>query len=242
MPDLDEDNQKKQEYEMYASFFWAMANRYVYLSEEGSDVRIYKLRNILLDMDDDSLIVSNGTECDKLYEVLDAIAIYPELIQKILSEVETLTINDVNENNALEDGMLFSALRTFRIEEPGVGPENAPSYNIFDLPMLMKKSATTDTYYEANVIEMLRVELEEIKKYLSNFCSVKELPEVAGKVIMDQFERHLESVALESQVHPTIYRESLFDKTCDTITNALIGLGLRKEARQIQEKIAALRL
>ncbi len=241
MPDLDEDNQKKQEYEMYASFFWAMANRYVYLSEEGSDVRIYKLRNILLDMDDDSLIVSNGTECDKLYEVLDAIAIYPELIQKILSEVETLTINDVNENNALEDGMLFSALRTFRIEEPGVGPENAPSYNIFDLPMLMKKSATTDTYYEANVIEMLRVELEEIKKYLSNFCSAKELPEVAGKVIMDQFERHLESVALESQVHPTIYRESLFDKTCDTITNALIGLGLRKEARQIQEKIAALR-
>lgn len=164
MPDLDEDNQKKQEYEMYAAFFWAMANRYVYLSEEGSDVRIYKLRNILLDMDDDSLIVSNGTECDKLYEVLDAIAIYPELIQKILSEVETLTINDVNENNALEDGMLFSALRTFRIEEPGVGPENAPSYNIFDLPMLMKKSATTDTYYEANVIEMLRVELEEIKK------------------------------------------------------------------------------
>lgn len=82
-------------------------------------------------MDDDSLVVSNGTECDKLYEVLDAIAIYPELIQKILSEVETLTINDVNENNALEDGMLFSALRTFRIEEPGVGPENVPSYNIF---------------------------------------------------------------------------------------------------------------
>ena len=105
----------------------------------------------------------------------------------------------------------------------------------------MKKSATTDTYYEANVIEMLRVELEEIKKYLSNFCSAKELPEVAGKVIMDQFERHLESVALESQVHPTIYRESLFDKTCDTITNALVGLGLRKEARQIQEKIAAFR-
>lgn len=155
--------------------------------------------------------------------------------------MKTLTINDVNENNALEDGMLFSALRTFRIEEPGIGPENAPSYNIFDLPMLMKKSSTTDTYYEANVIEMLRVELEEIKKYLSNFCSAKELPEVAGRVIMDQFERHLESVALESQLHPTIYRESLFGKTCDTITNALSDLGLKKEARQIQEKIAAFR-
>lgn len=78
-----------------------------------------------------------------------------------MSEVETLTINDVNENNALEDGMLFSALRTFRIEEPGVGPENVPSYNIFDLPMLMKKSSTADTYYEANVIEIIREELYE---------------------------------------------------------------------------------
>ena len=60
-------------------------------------------------------------------------------------------------------------------------------------------------------------------------------------MIMEQFDRHLESVALESKVHPTIYRESLFDKTCDTITNALIDLGLRKEARQIQEKVAGLR-
>lgn len=241
MPDLDEDNQKKQEYDMYAAFFWAVINRYVFLTEEGSDVKVYKLRNILLGMDDDSLIVSNGTECDKLYEALDAIAIYPELTQKILDQVSTLTTNDINENNSLEEGMLFSALRTFVIEEPGIGRDNKPSRNIFDLPMLMKKSSTPENFYEANIIEMLRVEIEELKKYLSNFCSAKELPEVAGKIITEQFDRHLESVALESEIHPTIYRESLFDKTCDTITNALVELGLRKEASNIQQKVAELR-
>lgn len=241
MPDLDEENQRRQEYDMYAAFFWAIINRYVYLTEEGSDVKLYKLRSILLKMDDDSLVVSNGTECDKLYEVLDAIAIYPELIQKILAEVQILTENDINENSALEEGLLFSALRTFRIEEPRIGEDNLPSGNIFDIPMLMKKSSTPDIYYEDNMVEMLRVEIEEIKKYLSNFCSRKELPEVAGKLIMDQFNAHLESVAMESKIHPSIYRESLFEKTCDTIASALAGLGLRKEVRQIQERVAALR-
>ena len=88
---------------------------------------------------------------------------------------------------------------------------------------------------------MLRVEIEEIKKYLSNFCSSKELPEVAGKIILEQFDKHLESVKLESETHHTIYREALFDKTCDTITNALMDLGLQKEAGEIQEKVAELR-
>ncbi|OUQ25834.1 hypothetical protein B5E77_10165 [Lachnoclostridium sp. An131] len=241
MPDLDEENQKRQEYDIYAAFFWAVVNRYVYLTEEGSDAKVYKLRNILLRMEDDTLVVSNGTECDKLYEVLDAIAIYPELIRQILTKVKELTQDDLNTNSSLENGMLFSALRTFYIEEPGIGPDNVSSENIFDIPMLMKKSATPDIYYEANVIEMLRVEIEEIKKYLSNFCSQKELPEIMGKIILAQFEKHLESVALESKSHPMIYRESLFDKTCDTITNALYELGLKKEAQYVQEKASGLR-
>ena len=41
-------------------------------------------------MEDDRMIVSNGTECDKLYEVLDAIAIYPELVERILERIEIL--------------------------------------------------------------------------------------------------------------------------------------------------------
>jgi hypothetical protein len=241
MPDLDEDNQKRQEHEMYAAFFWAILNRYIYLTEEGSDIKVYRLRSISLDMEDDTLVVSNGTECDKLYEALDAIAIYPELIQKIIKNVEQLTENDINENTPLEEGTLFSALRTFSIEEPGIGPDNVSSTSIFDLPMLMQKSSTPDIYYEANVIEMLRVELEEIKKYLSNFCSQKELPEVFGKTVMEQFDKHLDSLALESLIHPTIYRESLFIKTCDTIAKSLSEVGLNKESKQVQEKVAVLR-
>ena len=240
MPDLDEDNQAKQEYAIYSAFFWAIVGGYVYLSDEGSDSKVYKLKNIALKMDDDSLIVSNGTECDKLYEVLDAIAIYPELVKKLNDEIALITEEDVNEGNKLEEGLLFTALRNYSVAEPGIGVDNVSSRSIFDLPMLMKKSATPDIYYEANVIEMLGVEIKEIKKYLSNFCSQKELPEIAGKVIVDQFYKHLESVELESKLHPSVYRESLFIKCCDTVVNAVEELGLRKEAREIKERIASL--
>lgn len=241
MPDLDEDNQRRQEYDIYAAFFWAFIRRYVYLTEEGTDHKLYKLRNILLKMENDTLIVSNGTECDKFYEVLDAISIYPELVSKILEDIKVLTLDDLNENSSLEEGILFSSLKNYKILKPGIGENNEPSVSIFDIPLLMRKSATPDIYYEGNAIEMLRVELEEIKKYLSNFCTSKELPEVMGKLIKEQFEKHLQAVEKESKIHPTIYRESLFDKTCDTITNALLDLGLRKDANAIQERIAGLR-
>ena len=100
--------------------------------------------------------------------------------------------------------------------------------------MLMKKSSTPENYYEDSVIEMLTVEIQEIQKYLANFCNKKELSEVLGNLIVEEFKKHLESLAIESEIHPTIYRESLFDKTCDTITNALDELGEHKEALSIQ--------
>ena len=237
MPDLDEGNQQKQEYNIYAAFFWAILRKYIYLSDEGADQRVYKLRSPLLKMSDDSLIVSNGTECDKIYEVLDAIAIYPELVEKILGDVSVLTDEDLNENGSLEDGILFTALKNFKILEPGIGEDNIPSTCIFDIPMLMKKSSTPDTYFEGNIIELLKVELEEIKRYLSKFCTVKELPEVYGKIIVEQFEKHMVAVDLESKIHPTIYNESLFIKTCDTIAAALSEMGLKREARKILDRV-----
>ena len=237
MPDLDEGNQQKQEYNIYAAFFWALLRKYIYLSDEGAEQRVYKLRSPLLKMSDDSLIVSNGTDCDKLYEVLDAIAIYPELVEKILADVNEMTKDDLNEAGGLEDGILFSALKTFKIVEPGVGEDNVPSTCIFDIPMLMKKSSTPDTYFEENIVEMLRVMIEEIKRYLGYFCTQKELPEKFGKVITEQFERHMQTVELESKIHPTIYSESLFIKTCDIIAAELSEMGLKREARKIMERV-----
>lgn len=241
MPDLDEDNQRKQEYEIYAAFFWAVIRNYVYLTEAGADQMVYRLTNILLDMDDDKLIVPNGTECDKFYEVLEAVATYPELVSRILSEVKKDTEDDLNENGNYENGILFSALKNYSVSEPGIGPEDKASLSIFDIPMLMKKSVTPENYYENNVIEMFEVMLEEIYKYLSKFCSQKELPKVMGTLIAEQFEKHLESLEEESKEHSSIYKESLFGKMGDILVKTLSQLGLRQDAKKMQERISGLK-
>ena len=62
-----------------------------------------------------------------------------------------------------------------------------------------------------------------------------------GKIIVEQFNKHLESVAMESVIHPAIYRESLFGKVGDTITSTLDELGLRNEAKKIREQVEDLR-
>lgn len=241
MPDLDEDNQRKQEYDIYAAFFWSILRGYVFLTDAGVDQKVYKLNNIRLRMEDDSLIVSNGTECDKLYEVLDAIAIYPELVGHILDEVKAMTEDDINEGTPLEEGILLNSLKHLSIEEPGVGEYNIPATSIFDLPMLMRKSASPDIYHEQSVIEILKVEIQEVKKYLSNFCSAKELTELTGRIILEQFDKHLESVALESKIHPAVYREPLFKKTCNVIANELEEIGLKREARKLLDNVAMMK-
>ncbi|MBR4879617.1 MAG: hypothetical protein IKU13_07295 [Clostridia bacterium] len=241
MPDLDDENQAKQEYDINAAFFWGIIGRYVDLFEDALDHKTYKLKVDALKMDDNTLTVSNGTECDKLYEVLDAIAIYPELVTKILDKVDTLVTDDINENRPVEEGILCSFLDTFYIQEPGLGREKKSATSIFTIPLLMKKSATPDIYYEENVVQILKVELGEIKKYLSKFCTGRELPEIMGRLVMSHFEKYLEDVAVEAASRAGIYRESLFDRTCSIIAEGLEEIGLKTEARAVLKKAAELR-
>lgn len=240
MPDLDDENQKRQEHNIFAAFFWGLLGDFIDLYDEGNGKLVYRLRKLNPDSDG-VLTVSNGTECDKLYEVLDAIAIYPELTHSIIAKVKSLTEEDLIKDRPLDKGMLATFLRTFAIKEPGIGSDKMAAKSIFDIPLLMKKSETPELYYEEDVIRLLRAEIEEMKRYFAKFCPRNELEEYLSKVILDQFDKYMADMEHESKAHSTIYRESLFDKTCSVITEALETLGKVDEARAIDLKITELR-
>ena len=243
MPDLDEGNQIKQENNIYAAFFWGIIGRFIDLYEDNSvsDIKIYKLKRDELSMDDDCLIVSNGTVCDKLYEVLDAIAIYPELVTKILDKVAIMTEDDVNSKARMDDGMLFSFLDEFSLSEPGIGADAVSAKSIFDIPMLMKKSITPDIYYEENVVSILKVELSEIRKYLARFLSHKELCDVMSKIMIDQFDKYINDIKLEAEIDKSIFRESLFDRTCSIISEEFGKLGKKAEQKYVKKTASELK-
>lgn len=243
MPDLDEDNQKKQEYEINAAFFWAVLNQYVTTVEEGTGQTQYVIAKEELDMESRDLIVSNGTLCDKFYEVLDAIAIYPEFIRIILDKVKNKKEDDLNKNKPWNKGILMRQLDVLEMECPGVGrgkTEN-PTHSIFTIPHLMKKSSSPNIYHEDTVIEILRVEIEEIKKYLCNFFTEKEMPEYLHKIIMSQYEKYQEDLKVEETCHPIIYKESLFNQISTILAKTLENYDFEEDAEYIRSEMVRLK-
>lgn len=242
MPDLDEGNQERQENEVNAAFFWGMVNGYFDLYETGRDEATYLLQVDELGMDEDSrtLVVSNSTPCDTLYEVMDALSIYPELVARILDKVEGIVKEEQNKNVPLSEGILSERLAKFRLSEFPL-EDHSDVRSIFDLPMLFKRSTTTELYYEEKVVKMLKIEIAEIEKYLLRFCTKKELPDVFGEILMNQFELFLKNMAIEQKRWKDLYKDGLFSRICNIVAATLDELGCTTDAKAVREKDEDLR-
>lgn len=237
MPDLDENNQMKQEEEIYVAFFWSILGKYIDLFETGYDQRMYRLMVEKLGMENEEsrLIVSNSTPCDQLYEVLDALSIYPELVRNVIENKEKHISEELEKSIPIEEGLLINGLRKFRVKEfPFAEDEGVRS--IFDLPLLLKKSVKTEKFYEDKVVRILKTEINEIKNYLSRFYSAKELPNMIKKVLMEQFEKFLKDIEVEKETWADIYHDYLFTRTCEIIAKSLEELQLKEETKYILAK------
>ena len=234
MPDLDEGNQQMQEQEIYAAFFWGMLARYVELCDVTMEHKEYRLKIDQLKMRDglETLVVSNGTPCDHLYEILDSFAIYPELVKKTLARVEELVTADIDDGVLPEECFLIRQLSRFWIEEYPLGAENRPR-SVFDLPLLMKRSLKSESYNEESLIRLLRIEIEEIGKYLKRITSAKEFPLEMVKILDAQFKMFLQDVEEENTRSRDIYHDYLFSRSCSIIAAAYGELGLSRREREI---------
>lgn len=237
MPDIDDGHQLENEKKTYAAFFWGLIGEYIYLTSDDENLskKIYKSDNDNLKMHSSKLIVSNGTVCDKLYEALDAVAIYPELKEKILERIRIRTDMEAKGSKPLKERMLYDFLNNFRISEPQLGTGDEPARSIFSLPMMMKKSVAPDEYYEENVVELLRVEIEEISNYLKSFCKEKEFKKAFRDILMEQFELFINDTKLESAVDPDVFQETLFFRVCSIIATVFEDMYMEDERKYVSD-------
>ena len=237
MPDLDDRNQEMQEERIYAAFFWGLLSGYIDMFDVGHDEKVYRLdaENLGMESEDSVLVVSNSTPCDKLYEVLDSLAIYPELVNRILEDNENLIVDEIEKNRSIDNGILLSSLKSFRLREFPF-PADDGVRSIFDLPLLLKKSVTREQFYEDRVVRILKTELDQIQKYLSRFYTEKELPTQLSKVLMEQYDKFLHDIEVEQNEWKDIYHDYLFSRTCGTIENKLKEMMLTDEAARVRER------
>ena len=246
LPDLDEQSQETQEKRICAAFFWGMLGGFVELKQNGTTNR-YCVVTQNLDLEnttEEKLIVSNGTPCDHLYEVLDSFTIYPRLVKLVLDRVRTRSEGDLYRKLPLEKTMLYSELRTFTVQEFKLekGEDKNAVRSVFELPLLMKRSVPSEEYFQEDMLRLLGVILDEFKKYISRFVSQKERNGVYGQLIKDQFQLFLENVAADQKTYgDDVYSDGLFGDICRSIARAFESIDMYDEAEDIKEKLRKLR-
>ena len=243
MPELDEECQEQEERRICAAFFWGMLAKLVMLGEEGSNKSRYVVDKVKLDVElDDSwnrLIVSNGTACDHLYEVLDSFTIYPQLVKLVLDKVKNRTDVDIYRQRSLDKSLLYSYLKYFRIEEFPLekGNDKDAVRSVFELPLLMKRSVPSEEYQEETILRLTETILSEMKVYLERFCSVKDLPEVYAGLIKDQFHLMLENVKCDKNYGSNIAKDTLFKNVTKKIAKVFEAMEMDYEANEINEEL-----
>lgn len=245
LPDLDEESQKMQEREIYAAFFWGMLGQFIQMKmSEQEKHMVYYADRVSLEIEENlNLIISNGTVCDRLYEVLDAFTIYPRLVKLVLSRINGMIDADVYDKVPLNDSVLVQMLEQFRMAEFEL-PENDSNptgiRSIFDLPILMKRSVPAEEYYEEDVIQILYTILEELQKYLKRFCIEKDVPKTYGKLVADQFKLFILNMKIENGTQSLAYSDSLFDHICKMVAKELNSVGMREESNEVRTTLREL--
>ncbi|MCD7822449.1 MAG: tubulin-like doman-containing protein [Oscillospiraceae bacterium] len=246
LPELDEKEQKKQEDEIYAAFFWAMLGKYVNFERVNETTSVYRPDRKALGLSgedsDNRLVVSNGTPCDHLYEVLDSFTIYPELVEVVRKKFNARVDRDLYRKVPLEESFLFEMLGQYRIDEYEMEDKDAVR-SIFALPILMKHSVPSELYFEENMISLLETIFSEIKAYVARFVNKKEFAEAYSKLLRSQFDLFIRNMTATAERDglENVFEDSLFTYICKSVADELDELGFHKASVATQETVRSLK-
>lgn len=268
LPELSDQAQLNQKKDIMRSLIWSLLGQYVkFYSEKKTSGRSFYKRSgykIYIEGDTDTkLIVSNGTTCDRLYEVQDALTVYPELIDAILKRVneEIRRDTDNGNNTAIEETFLYQNLAEFRLQEyplkKTVTKEDGKTVtkmdsvrSIFELPLLIKRSVPARLYNAGDMTLLIDTILEELYNYHVTMFEKDDPANMINafdKLLLDQFRLMRENISIEAAtakeeaakkgvtLNGDIETDILNDDIMERIVKEIYDHGYRKDAREIEK-------
>lgn len=190
LPDLDEKSQEAQEKRIYQAFFWGVIDQYIKLRKESQGQNVYYLDQTKFRVSEneeieqklafktvefeDALIVSNGTPCDHIYEILDSFTIYPALVTAVLGQAKKQTDIDLYDKQKLTDSYLFRCIGDFKISEFQLGKNDNP--NRAQLIEVLNEIKQIEMVIERRLDEKIDNLLDGLNKNTGDKRSIFELP------------------------------------------------------------------
>lgn len=239
MPDLDDRNQKLVEDRIDRSFIWGMFSGEIEQEVDPRDPKSMRVMYSPSNSNSHKFIVSNGTFCDELYEVLDALSINPPQVEiamdkyeKDLKKMKALNIplgqstlirrlNWKDEAAALGDwfdsdypveGEPKFALREFIPVDSKMKP------SIFDLLYWYKQSIPNTEFDLTDYKNLIDNTIHLIQDYVGNFLEGEDLYAVCLSIIKDQYELFLDNLTDPTLVRP---KNRFFDKSATLIRDRI---------------------
>ncbi len=180
MPELDFGFQNRQMMKIHQAMIYGLLHKAITfrrLSASAGKKRVYRYENSderYLD-----LIVSNGTLCDEIFEILDALYISSAVVEDIDVVRAKRRRKDSVRNANYKDTVFYSDLKSFRLSAEGYH-ENVAS--LFEIPMTYYNTLPNNRRYDDEISALV----EAVIKTLSDEIYTWEKPEDARFILCDE--------------------------------------------------------
>ncbi len=165
MPEISLDAHYKEMVKIHSALVYSIVHGMITThpsSRYDADKRIYELED--MEGDRTTLVVSNGTECDEFYEVLDALYRDRASVAKIYEMQEERCQFDKDSNRRYTESAFMRDVNAFRI-----GDGHAAPTSVFEIPLAyynsLPRSQMDDNELSIMIDSVLAVIENEIAKY-----------------------------------------------------------------------------
>lgn len=238
LPDLDDSYQDLQMYDIHRAFVSGLALKIISWETVYSNHRLYRYAPYQ-DLDQE-FVVSNGTPCDKFYEVLDALMIDPVAVSEVNTAVNHKIETFIEEEPAasfLKSPLGSSIMKGMDLPElphviPGMRDRMA---TILDIPTFYAASVPTAEFSDAR----LRKLTENLLRYVSTEVRRIEDP---GEVV-PVMETIMRSQLDAFEVNTKAYLDTMgqpFAKRIRTVMRPVTELLTELHLRPLHDKASAL--
>lgn len=184
LPDLDDENQERQERQIYRAFVLGLLFNLISYRKISEGKYLYRLQ--LNGIETEEFVVSNGTPCDHYYEVLDALIINPVVVNTITNYMNKKF--DMERNNAgkitFETSLLHKHLGKLKSDE-----FKKDGLTLFDLALLLKVSTPAADFDKKVGKDIMKEALAFVYDYMKTIVLGDDLDWVYGNFVYDQAEK-----------------------------------------------------
>lgn len=205
------------------------------LSQYDENRRNYVLEDS--EGDTTALVVSNNTECDEFYEVLDALYRDRASVARIYDMVEERCESDVQRNCKYDDTDFIEDTKSFRI-----GDGHAPETSLFEIPLAyynsLPRTKLDDNELSIMIDSVINVIETEVNRYEQE-CDRK--PKLAKrleeqfKLLVTNFNNDEYDVDGAMRKNTTIQENPVMTMVCKKVCNKIKTLNISKLGDKTKE-------